>query len=164
MKPGEASLPPHPGDDARAATDAGHPGAADAAAASAQARKAVADDSISGLFRRLVDDLINLVRSELRLAGSEVRGKVEESAISLGAVILGIILISVAMFCLLGAAIAFLSLFMDVHWAALLVAVGALAIGGGLIYWGIRSLQTRDLAPTQAVANIRRNAELLKGD
>jgi uncharacterized membrane protein YqjE len=123
-----------------------------------------ADDSISGLFRRLVDDLINLVRSELRLAGNEVRGKVEESAVSLGAIVLGIILISVAMFCLLGATIAFLAQFMDVHWAALLVAVTALAIGGGLIYWGIRSLQTRDLAPTQAVANMRRNAELLKGD
>lgn len=123
-----------------------------------------ADDSISGLFRRLVDDLINLVRSELRLAGNEVRGKVEESAVSLGAIVLGIILISVAMFCLLGATIAFLAQFMDVHWAALIVAVTALAIGGGLIYWGVRSLQTRDLAPTQAVANMKRNAELLKGD
>jgi uncharacterized membrane protein YqjE len=129
-----------------------------------QAGKPPADDSIGGLFRRLVDDLIYLVRSELRLAGSEVRGKVEESAVSLGAIILGIVLISVAMFCLLGATIAFLALFMDVHWAALIVAVAALAIGGGLIYWGIRSLQTRDLAPSQAVANMRRNAELLKGD
>jgi uncharacterized membrane protein YqjE len=136
------------------------------AAASGQATGKLppSDDSISGLFRRLVDDLINLVRSELRLAGNEVRGKVEESAVSLGAIVLGIILISVAMFCLLGATIAFLAQFMDVHWAALLVAVTALAIGGGLIYWGIRSLQTRDLAPTLAVANIRRNAELLKGD
>jgi uncharacterized membrane protein YqjE len=122
------------------------------------------DDSIAGLFRRLVDDLINLVRSELRLAGREVQGKIEESAVSLGAIIFGIILISVAMFCLLGALIAFLSTFMDVHWAALLVAVSALAIGGGLIYWGIRTLQAKDLAPKRAVANMKRNAELLKGD
>jgi uncharacterized membrane protein YqjE len=125
---------------------------------------ATADDSIGGLFRRLIDDLINLVRSELRLAGSEVKGKVEESAVSLGAITLGIILISVAMFCLLGALIAFLSQFVDVHWAALIVAVSALAIGGGLIYWGIRTLQAQDLAPSRAAANIKRNAELLKGD
>ena len=150
MKPQEASVPPPMADAAAPPHGGGKP--------------PVADDSISGLFRRLVDDLIYLVRSELRLAGSEVRGKVEESAVSLGAIVLGIILISVAMFCLLGALIAFLALFMDVHWAALIVAVTALAIGGGLIYWGIRSLQTQDLAPTQAVANIKRNAELLKGD
>lgn len=146
--------------------DAASPPLADDAAASGYGtgKPPPADDSISGLFRRLVDDLINLVRSELRLAGNEVRGKVEESAVSLGAIVLGIILISVAMFCLLGATIAFLAQFMDVHWAALIVAVTALAIGGGLIYWGVRSLQTRDLAPTQAVANMKRNAELLKGD
>jgi uncharacterized membrane protein YqjE len=150
VKPQEASVPPPMADAAAPPHGDGKP--------------PVADDSISGLFRRLVDDLIYLVRSELRLAGSEVRGKVEESAVSLGAIVLGIILISVAMFCLLGALIAFLALFMDVHWAALIVAVTALAIGGGLIYWGIRSLQTQDLAPTQAVANIKRNAELLKGD
>jgi uncharacterized membrane protein YqjE len=146
--------------------DAASPTPADDAAATGHetGKSPPADDSISGLFRRLVDDLINLVRSELRLAGNEVRGKVEESAVSLGAIVLGIVLISVAMFCLLGATIAFLAQFMDVHWAALIVAVTALAIGGGLIYWGVRSLQTRDLAPTQAVANMKRNAELLKGD
>jgi uncharacterized membrane protein YqjE len=152
VKPDEPASPLAT-DPSPTAADAGRPGAA-----------APADDSIAGLFRRLVDDLINLVRSELRLAGSEVRGKVEESAVSLGAIIFGVILISVAMFCLLGALIAFLSTLMDVHWAALIVAVSALAIGGGLIYWGIRTLQSQDLAPSRAVANMKRNAELLKGD
>lgn len=122
------------------------------------------DDSIGGLFRRLVDDLINLVRSELRLAGSEVSGKIEESATSLGAIALGMILISVAMFCLLGAAVAFLAQFVGIIWAALIVAAVAIAIGGGLIYWGITSLQAQQLAPSRTVANLMRNAELLKGD
>lgn len=158
MKPNEPAAPPASGT-AQGAPDPGRPGAATAAG-----KGAPADDSIAGLFRRLVDDLINLVRSELRLAGREVQGKVEESAVSLGAIIFGIILISVAMFCLLGALIAFLATFMDVHWAALIVAAAALAIGGGLIYWGFRTLQAQDLAPTRAVANIKRNAELLKGD
>lgn len=122
------------------------------------------DDSIGGLFRRLIDDLINLVRSELRLAGSEVRGKVEESAVSIGAIALGGIMISVAMFCLLGAAVAFLAQFVGIIWAALIVAAGAIATGGGLIYWGISALQAQQLEPSRTIANLKRNAELLKGD
>lgn len=143
--------------------------AAKAASAPASARAAAhtavpPDTSIGGLFRRLVDDLILLVRAELRLAGGEVRSRAEDAAPGLGAIALGAMLISVAMLCLLGAMVAFLAYYVGVTWAALIVAAGAIVAGGGLIWWGISRIQLSQLAPSRAVANLRRNAELLKGD
>lgn len=142
------------------------PPAADAAAPEAlrQPPPKAVDDSLSGLFRRLLDDLIMLVRSELRLAGGEVRSRIEESATSLAAIGLGAMLISVAMLCLLGAGVAFLAQYVGVTSAALIVAAGALAVAGGLIYWGISNLRSQQLAPSRAVANLKRNVELLEGD
>ena len=126
--------------------------------------RTVGDASIGELLRRLVDDLLNLVRSELRLAGGEVRANLAGALGSLGAIVVGGLLISVAMLCLLGAGVAFLAQSVGIVAAALIVAGGATLLGAILIIAGIAKLKATELVPRRAVANLRRDAETLKGD
>ncbi|MFZ4689045.1 MAG: phage holin family protein [Polymorphobacter sp.] len=121
-------------------------------------------DSIRDLLRRLGDDFIALIRSELRLAGGEVRENLAQASGSLLIVALGAMLVSVAMLCLLGAGVAWLAQSVGLVPAALIVAAVAIILGGMAIYTGIGRLKRTDLAPRRVAANLRRDAENLKGD
>ncbi len=129
-----------------------------------------ARDSIGDLLRRLVDDMILLVRSELRLAGGEIRQKAAGAAGSVGAIVAGATLLSLATLCLVGAAVAWLAERVGLVPAALIVAAATAGVGALLIIVGIGRLRTTDLAPQRAVANLKRSvgtltgAETLKGD
>lgn len=122
------------------------------------------DSSIGDLLRRLVDDLLNLVRSELRLASGEVRANVVGALGGLAVVAAGAMLVSVAMLCLLGAGVAFLAQSVGIVDAALIVAGTAILLGAALIYVGVGKLRTTQLAPRRSVANLRRDVDTLKGD
>lgn len=123
-----------------------------------------ARDSVGDLLRRLVDEFIILVRSEMRLAGSEMRAKLGAALGSVAAIAVGALLLSLAMLCLLAAGIAALAQSVGFVWAALIVAGGALLVAGILIYTGVARLKATELAPARTVANLRRDAETLKGD
>lgn len=121
-------------------------------------------ESLGALFKRLVDDLVNLVRSEFRLARSEVGIKLAQAASSLAAVAVGGMLAMVSTSCLIVAAIAWLAQRVGLVDAAL-IAAGVLALlGGGLIALGVAKLQRLDLAPKRAAANLKRNLDTLQGD
>ena len=68
------------------------------------------------------------------------------------------------MLCLLGAVVAWLAQSVGIVAAALIVAAGAIVVGGGLIAFGIGRLKQFELAPKRTVANLKRDAETLKGD
>ena len=121
-------------------------------------------ESIRGLIRRLGDDFIALIRSELRLAGGEVRANLVGALSGLILVGIGVMLISVAMLCLLGAAVAFLSQFVGLVFAALIVAAVAMILGGIALYAGTARLKATDLAPRRVAANLRRDVGKFKGD
>jgi hypothetical protein len=121
-------------------------------------------ESLGDLVRRLVDDIILLVRSELRLARSEIQHNVVKASSSVAAIAAGAMMVSIAMLCLLGAAVALLAQSVGIVAAAAIVAVVAIIAGGLLIALGIRRLQQVDLAPVRMVANLRRDAEALTGD
>ena len=120
--------------------------------------------SIGDLLRQLVDDIINLVRTELKLARAEVADSVRQSAGSLAAIAVGGMLAMVAATCLLIALIVWLSAKVGLLMATLLVAGVSGAGAAVLIAGGIAKLQALDLAPKRAAANLKRNAEMLKGD
>ena len=120
--------------------------------------------SIGDLLRQLVDDIINLVRTELQLARAEVSNSLRQSAVSLAAIAVGAMLAMVATTCLLIALIVWLATKLGLVSATLLVAgvsgtAAALSIAGG-----VAKLQQLDLAPKRATANLKRTAEMLKGD
>lgn len=120
--------------------------------------------SLAELLRKLVDDIIGLMRSELRLAGSEMRSNIASAVGGLSLVAIGLVLFSVATLCLLGALVVWLSAFVGLVGAALAVGIGALLVGFGLIYGGAAKLQSTDLAPRRAAANLKHNVERLKGE
>lgn len=121
-------------------------------------------ESLADLFRRLIDDIVNLVRTEFQLARSEVGAKVQEAAGSLAAIAVGGALALVATSCLLVATIAWLAQKVGLVAATLIVA-GVLAVAAGvLIFGGVTKLQRMDLAPKRAVANLKRDIDTLQGD
>lgn len=121
-------------------------------------------ESIGALVRRLVDEMVYLVRSEFRLARSEMRASAVSASGSLAAMAIGAMLISVAMFCLLAGIVAWLAQSVGLVAAAFIVAGASVVVGGILIAVGLNRLKNVDFAPARAVANIKRNAETLKGD
>lgn len=123
-----------------------------------------ARESLTDLFRRLIDDIVNLVRTEFQLARSEVGAKVSEAAGSLAAIAVGGMLAMVSTSCLIVAAIAWLAQRVGLVYATLIVA-GVLAVFAGiLIVSGVTKLQRMDLAPKRAAANLKRDIETLQGD
>jgi predicted phage tail protein len=120
--------------------------------------------SIGDLFRQLVDDIINLVRSELKLARAELTSTLRQSAGSFAAIAVGGMLAMVAGTCLLIALIVWLAAKIGLVAATLSVAGVSGAGAAILIAGGVAKLQQLDLAPKQATANLKRNAEMLKGD
>ncbi len=124
----------------------------------------VRNASITQLLRRLIDDLLLLLRSEMRLAGSEVRANIQAVLGNMAALVIGIMLLSVAMLCLLGGTVAFLAQFTGLVAAAFIVSAVAGVIAGVLIYIGIGRLKSLELAPSRSIANLRRDVETLKGD
>ena len=117
--------------------------------------------SIRDLFHRLGDEFMLLVRSELRLAGGEVRDNLSDAAGSLVVLSVGLMLFSVAMLCLLGAAVVFLAQFTSLLAAALIVAAFATILGGIAIMVGINGLKATSLAPKRAGAGLRSLADKL---
>lgn len=121
-------------------------------------------ESIADLFRRLIDDVVGLVRTELQLARAEVGANIGQAAGGVGAIAIGGMLALVATSCLLVATIAWLAEIVGLVAAALIVAA-VLAIGAAvLIMTGIGRLKRIDLAPKRAAANLHRSVEMLKGD
>lgn len=121
-------------------------------------------DTIRGLFRRLGEDFIALIRSEVRLAGGEVRANIAGAMGSLIVVLIGLMLVSVAVLCLIGAGVAWLSYYVGIVAAALIVASIAIISGVMAIYVGVKRLKATDLAPRRLAANLKRDVEKLKGD
>ena len=121
-------------------------------------------ESLADLFGRLIDDIVNLVRTELHLARSEVGAKIAEAMGSLAAIVVGGMMALVATSCLLVATIAWLAEYFGLVAASLIVA-GVLGVAAAiLVASGVTKLRRMDLAPRRAVANLKRDIETFQGD
>ena len=125
---------------------------------------AIKRESLPDLFRRLIDDIVALVRSELQLARSEFGAKVAEALGSVAAIAVGGALALVATSCLLVATIAWLAQKIGLVPATLTIAGVFGVIAAILITSGVRKLQRMDLAPRRIAANLKRDVDTLKGD
>jgi tRNA A37 threonylcarbamoyladenosine dehydratase len=130
----------------------------------APGREAPARESIADLFRRLIDDITALIRTELRLARTELRASIASAAGSVAAIAIGGLLAMSAMTCVLVATIVWLAEHIGLLAAVLSVAGVLAAVAAVLIVAGVSKLQQLDLAPKRASANLKKNADVLKGD
>lgn len=121
-------------------------------------------DSLGELLRRLLDDVVYLVRSEFQLARSEMRDSVASAMGGLGALAAGGAVMIIAGFCLVGGIVALLATSVGIVAASFIVAAVATVIGALLILFGINRLKQVDFAPGRTVSSLKRSAEALKGD
>lgn len=121
-------------------------------------------ESIADLFRRLIDDIVGLVRTELQLARAEVGVSIGRAASGVAAVAVGGMLALTATSCLLVATIAWLAEHVGLVAAALIVAAVLAVAAGVLIVIGLGRLKHIDLAPKRSAANLQRSVDMLKGD
>jgi uncharacterized membrane protein YqjE len=120
--------------------------------------------SLRELLRRLIADVVTLISSEANVAVAELRRNIAGAGNGLALIGLGAMLVSVALLCLLGATVAFLAQFVGIPLAALIVAAVAAVIAGVLIAAGLKQLKSSEIMPRKALARLRRDAALLKGE
>jgi len=124
----------------------------------------VAAPSIAQLLRQLVEDGNHLVRTEIRLAKSEVRDTLASAKAGAGAIAIGGILLLGSVFTLLGAAVGFLAPLVGAGFAGLIVGVATAVIGGLLIVSGGKKLSVTSIVPDRTVASVQRDAQAIKGN
>ena len=121
------------------------------------------ENSIADLLRQLVQDGNHLVRTEIRLAKAEVCDNLASAAKGGVGIGIGAVLLLGAVFTLLGAAVAFLTPLVGAGWAAVIVGVAALVIGGGLIAGGVKKLSASSMVPDRTVQSVKQDAEVIRG-
>ena len=121
-------------------------------------------ETIAALLRRLIEEVSALIRMELRLARSELGASVKAAISGVVAIALGAVLAMIAMTCLLVATVVWLADHIGLL-AAVLGVGGVLAVVAAiLIFVGIGKMQRLELAPRRTIANLKGDADLLKGD
>lgn len=124
----------------------------------------ISEPSLADLVRTLVADIGHLLRTELRLARSEVRSNVKAAAGGAIAVGAGIVLMLGAVFTLLAALVGWLTPQFGAGLAALIVGLGTAVVAMILIVVGGRRLSPTELMPDRSAASVREGVEVLKGD
>ena len=100
------------------------------------------DRSLGDLTRQLSRDVSALVRSEVALAKAEVSERASTMARGVALVAVGAVFALIVISCVVAAAVAALSLVVDVWLAALIVAAMAAAIAAIAALTGIRALRS----------------------
>jgi uncharacterized membrane protein YqjE len=118
-----------------------------------QAEGAPEDPSIAVLVRRLVEDTAHLVRTELRLAQTELADNAKAMTGGVIAIAVGGTFLVASTLTLLAAIIGWLTPLVGAGWAAMIVTLAAATIGGGLILLGRSRIAAVDLRPKRALAD-----------
>lgn len=116
------------------------------------------------LVGQLGTDLAALVRKESELIRAELSEKLRGAAKAVGDIAAGGLLLVAALLVLLQALVLALSKVMDPVWASLLVGLGVAVLGGLLVRVGMKALSPDELKPDRAARQLRKDAELIKGD
>ena len=119
---------------------------------------------IGDLLGQLGSDLAGLVRKESELIRAELSEKVSAAGKAVGDIAAGGLLLVAALLVLLQALVLALSKVMDPLWASLLVGVGVAAVGFLLVRIGMKALSLDGLKPDRTARQLRKDAELIKGD
>jgi uncharacterized membrane protein YqjE len=121
------------------------------------------EPSIGDLIRSLLQDMGQLVRTEIKLAQAEISQNATRARTPLMFIAFGLILMLGAFLTLLGALVGWLADAVGAGWAAFIVAVVVGGAGVALILSGRNKLSQIELAPTRTVASVKQDAQALKG-
>lgn len=121
------------------------------------------EPTIGELIRSLLQDVGQLIRTEIKLAQAEVGQNASRAKTPLMLMALGVLLLFGAMMTLLGALVGWLAPLVGAGWAAFIVAVVVGGTGVALLLSGKNQLSGVALTPTRTVASVKQDAQALKG-
>jgi hypothetical protein len=107
--------------------------------------------SVPVLLRSLVDEVSQLLRSEMQLARAETRENLSRAGDGVMKMVAGGLLGFAALIVLLQALVIALSNLMPPGWAALLVGLVVAVIGYAMLRSGQNALRTESLMPTRTI-------------
>jgi uncharacterized membrane protein YqjE len=122
----------------------------------------VVERSIASVLKDIVGNLRQIVRAEVRLAKAEVGEQLSRARRAMVLVALGALFATLALACLLLAAVYLLAHFVQPWAAALLVALAVGAIGGVLVAIGTTQLKRISLSPARTVTSVQENIQWAK--
>lgn len=122
----------------------------------------VVERSISSLLKDIVGNLQQIIRAEVRLAKVEVGEELSKARQAMVLLAIGALFGAMALaFLLLGAVYALAHVIQP--WAAaVLVAIGAGAVGGALVAVGISQIKRVSLPPARTVTSVQENIQWAK--
>jgi putative Mn2+ efflux pump MntP len=118
--------------------------------------------SIGQLFAELTEETRTLVRQEIQLARAELSEKVAGIGTDIGSMVGGVAVLYAGFLVLLAAIVIGLAHVIGPGWAALLVAVVTLAIGGWMVTRGLQDMKQRNLKPEKTVASLKETKQWAK--
>ena len=121
--------------------------------------------SLAELFSDLAQELRRLVQSEIRLAKTEMSGKVAAAAKSVGVIAVGGLIAYAGVLALVAALVLALNALGVPAWAAALIGA-VLVIGGGylLIRTGLTALRQVNFAPTETLETLKQTPQAFHSD
>lgn len=122
------------------------------------------EPTIGELIRSLLQDVGQLIRTEIKLAQAEVGQNVSRAKAPVAMMAVGGLLMFGAFLTLLGALVGWLADAVGPGWAAFIVAVVVGGAGVALIMSGKKKMSTVALTPTRTVASVKQDAQALKGN
>lgn len=118
--------------------------------------------STSEIVQDIVNNLRDIVRSELQLAKTEVGQKGKRIGKAAGMLAAGGAIAAVAALLIVATCTAALATVMPVWVACLIMAVLLGAIGGGMLMAGRRRLRQTSVVPVQTISSLKEDVEWLK--
>jgi len=122
----------------------------------------VVDRSMAAVLKDIVGNLQQIIRAEIRLATVEVREELAKAKRAVILIVVGAIFGTLALALLLLAGVYLLSAVVQPWLAAVLVAVGAGALGGALAAVGAKQLKQISLPPPRTVTSVQENIQWAK--
>ena len=121
------------------------------------------DQSLHEQLQTLGKDVPELVRKEIDLARVELTSNIRRFSRGAAMVAAGGVVLYAGLLVLLAAIVfALIAAGLDGWLAALIVAVVTLAIGGGLLWMGVKQIQNTEMAPKQTAETVQENVEFVK--
>jgi putative Mn2+ efflux pump MntP len=118
--------------------------------------------SIGQLFAELTEETRTLVRQEIQLARAELSEKVAGIGTDIGSMVGGVAVLYAGFLVLLAAIVIGLAHVIGPGWAALLVGILTLAIGGWMVTRGLQDMKQRNLKPEKTVASLKETKQWAK--
>lgn len=118
--------------------------------------------SFAAVLRDILQGVAEIIRSEVRLAKTEMLDDAKATVASLRWVAAGVVLAGLAATCLVWAAVFALSLVMALWAAALLVAIVLGLVSVAMVDVGLRRLHEVRMVPPRTVATVMENGAWVK--